>query len=222
MSLVISNIRLPFDEPEEQALAEAYRLTGLTADQTQAAVNRVSIDARRDRIFRVYSVRLDLPGDEKAFCEKLQIPFVRYKPNDKPAVPRGAKRLMHRPVVVGFGPAGLFAAYTLAKYGYAPLAIWTSATRRSILFGVAVHSTRIVIFSSAKEAQVRIRTVSSPPALVMRCAILCWRPWQRMARRPKLSKKPSLMWARIFSRMLCAPCGAILCKTAARCVFAPR
>ena len=53
MSLTVSNIRLPFDLPEEQALAEARRLTGLASDEVQAAVCRVSIDARRGRISRV-------------------------------------------------------------------------------------------------------------------------------------------------------------------------
>ena len=123
MSLLVSNIRLPFDEPEAQAIAEARRLTGLVSDETKAVVSRVSIDARRGRIFRVYSVRLDAPVDEKAFAEHLQMPFVRYQDDARPAIPRGTKRLEHRPVVVGLGPAGLFAAYTLAKHGYAPLVL---------------------------------------------------------------------------------------------------
>ena len=92
MSILVSNIRLPFDEPEALALAQARRLTGL--DEAQAAVSRVSIDARRGRIFRVYTVRLDAPVDEKAFAEKLQMPFVRYKPDEKAAVPRGKKRCL--------------------------------------------------------------------------------------------------------------------------------
>lgn len=123
MSLLVSDIRLPFDAPEAQALDEARRLTGLTADEVQAAVSRVSIDARRGRICRVYSVRLDAPMDEKAFAERLQMPFVRYRPDERPPVPRGEKRLTYRPVIIGLGPAGLFAAYTLAQHGYAPLVL---------------------------------------------------------------------------------------------------
>ena len=62
---MVTGIRLPFDLPEQAAIAEARRLTGLTANDIQAAVCRVSIDARRGQISRVYSVRLDAPFDEK-------------------------------------------------------------------------------------------------------------------------------------------------------------
>ena len=123
MSLIVSGIRLPFDEPEAAALEKARRLTGLSERDTEAAVCRVSIDARRGQISRVYSVRLDAHCDEKAFAEKLQVPFVRYKENAEPEIPCGEKRMEHRPVVVGLGPAGLFAAYTLAKYGYRPIVL---------------------------------------------------------------------------------------------------
>ena len=116
MSLLVTGIRLPFDEPETAALDRARRLTGLLSSETEAAVCRVSIDARRGQISRVYSVRLDAPCDEKAFAEKLQMPSVRYKENARPAVPHGEKRLAHRPVVVGLGPAGLFAAWWLADH----------------------------------------------------------------------------------------------------------
>ena len=123
MSIFVSNIRLPFDEPEALALDEAYRLTGLSGADAQAAVTRVSIDARRGRISRVYTVRLDAPAGEAALAERLASPQIRYKAEEMPAVPCGAKTLAHRPVVVGLGPAGLFAAYTLAKHGYAPLVL---------------------------------------------------------------------------------------------------
>lgn len=67
---MVTGIRLPFDLPEQAAIAEARRLTGLTANDIQAAVCRVSIDARRGQISRVYSVRLDAPFGRKGICGK--------------------------------------------------------------------------------------------------------------------------------------------------------
>ena len=123
MSLMISNIRQPFDEAEQSAVDKALRLCGLTENEVSAGVYRSSLDARRGKIDRVYSVRIDAPFDEKAFAESLQMPFVRFKPNAVAPVPRGARRMEHRPVVVGLGPAGLFAAYVLAQHGYAPIVL---------------------------------------------------------------------------------------------------
>ncbi|MFR5362325.1 MAG: hypothetical protein ACLTGV_11585 [Butyricicoccus sp.] len=163
MSLMVTGIRLPFDLPEQAAIAEARRLTGLTANDIQAAVCRVSIDARRGQISRVYSVRLDAPFDEKAFAEKLQMPFVRYKPNTKIVIPHGEKRLEHRPVVVGLS-CGLFAAYagqsTYVRSCSSAAEIWTSATRLWMRSGRAVRSIPTAISSSVRAAPAPTRTAS--------------------------------------------------------------
>lgn len=37
--------------------------------------------------------------------------------------PQGKTPMKHRPVIIGFGPAGMFAAYLLAKAGYQPIVI---------------------------------------------------------------------------------------------------
>lgn len=123
MSILIQNIRLPFDEPEDAAIRQALRKCGLAAGDCAASVHRVSIDARRGKPCRVYSVRADGLPDEEAFAERLQMPFVRFVPDTRMPPPRGSRKLAHRPVVVGLGPAGLFAAYTLAGNGYAPIVL---------------------------------------------------------------------------------------------------
>jgi len=133
MSILVSELRLPFQESEKEAIAQARRLTGLT-DQTDAPawVHRVSIDARHGRLQRIYTVGFqlaDLPSAsvpsasqrEQALVAALHNLHVRYQSDEPPVIPCGTKRLLHRPVVVGLGPAGLFAAYMLAKHGYTPL-----------------------------------------------------------------------------------------------------
>lgn len=123
MSILVSNIRLPFEEPEGAAIEQAKRICNVQSKTVTASVYRTSIDARRGKIDRVYSVLLDGIVEEEAFAAALQMPSVCYKQVGGFAPVFGQKVLTHRPVVVGMGPAGLFAAYILAKYGYCPLVL---------------------------------------------------------------------------------------------------
>ena len=50
MSLMVSNIRLPFDVPEEQALAEARRLTSRVLHET---MRRGAVDSVCSRLFNL-------------------------------------------------------------------------------------------------------------------------------------------------------------------------
>ncbi|MFR4972500.1 MAG: hypothetical protein ACLUB2_03405 [Butyricicoccus pullicaecorum] len=78
MSIIVSGIRLPFDENDGAAVTQALSLCGLTANDAQASIYRVSLDARRGKIDRVYSVLLDGIDQEEAFAAQLQMPSVRY------------------------------------------------------------------------------------------------------------------------------------------------
>ena len=82
---------------------------------TDVEIIRRSIDARRkSNIKQVFTVDfstdkvLDLPEPKQ---EKYQ------------EVPSGTEKLAKRPIVVGFGPCGMFAALTLAYRGYRPIVL---------------------------------------------------------------------------------------------------
>ncbi|MCF0141250.1 MAG: NAD(FAD)-utilizing dehydrogenase [Mogibacterium sp.] len=83
-----------------------------------AEIRRESIDARNKSDIRlVYTV--DFNCDKK--IRNLEPTDIA---KENPPIPTpGIEELKGRPVVVGFGPCGIFAALELAKYGYRPLVI---------------------------------------------------------------------------------------------------
>jgi uncharacterized FAD-dependent dehydrogenase len=89
---------------------------------------RKSIDARKDEVKYIYTVDVSLASDQKdtesVIIKKSHNPNVSFsEQTNYEFVPTGTKKLIHRPVVVGSGPAGLFAAWMLAKHGFQPLVV---------------------------------------------------------------------------------------------------
>ncbi len=125
MPLKIANIQLGLDEPEESLPEKLADRLGVTRDDIgHWRILRKSLDARRrDEIRFVYAAEVELPGaDETALAARLGLPEVRPSAADPFDWPTpGDQPLHHRPVIIGSGPAGLFAAYFLALDGYAPL-----------------------------------------------------------------------------------------------------
>lgn len=120
--LKATNVRLPLGEEEAQ-LAErlARRLRVLPNDLRSLRILRKSLDIRdKRRLEYVYTVAVELE-DEASVLRRRPDGVSGYEPTVyEPPVP-GERPLEHRPVVVGAGPAGLFAAYVLAEHGYQPL-----------------------------------------------------------------------------------------------------
>lgn len=103
---------------------------GIKSDDIQKLeIKKVSIDARKKpEIFYSYTVDVELKKElyskeDKLIkrCKTNQITKVEDKPYCFPN--KGNKHLQKRPIIVGMGPAGLFCAYFLAKYGYQPILI---------------------------------------------------------------------------------------------------
>ena len=127
--LRLSELKLPLDHPED-ALLEAVlkRLRIPPNDVFEQRMVKRSIDARRrDQIQLIYSVDVRVRG-EAALLRRLgktsrvrQAPDTTYR-----SVAQAPRTLLdgddaHRPVVVGAGPCGYFAALLLAQMGFRPL-----------------------------------------------------------------------------------------------------
>jgi len=87
---------------------------------------RRSVDARKKPlIFFSYTLRFSLELPHKEINRVMhRVPDLKPEPQVEPILlTKPERKLKHRPIVVGAGPAGYFAALALAKKGYAPLVI---------------------------------------------------------------------------------------------------
>jgi uncharacterized protein len=125
MSLRVSNLRLPVEEPEAALPSHLARALGVTtADVPAFRIVRKALDTRDKRELRfVYNFDVAEPdGYDPARAPGVaQVerhadePFVMPTPGSLP--------IQNRPVVVGSGPAGLVCAYFLAQQGYRPIVL---------------------------------------------------------------------------------------------------
>ncbi|HOF99484.1 MAG: mercuric reductase [Firmicutes bacterium ADurb.Bin248] len=124
MALTLNGIRLPLGADESSLKALAARALDIPEGAVlRLRARRVSLDARRKNdICFEYTLEASLAPEDEARALR--------SGRAEPAVPRaafeprmGAQPLPAPVVVAGLGPAGLFAAYALAKFGYRPIVL---------------------------------------------------------------------------------------------------
>ncbi len=124
--------RAPLPHPIAALRTLAALALGLQDDSaiTQLTVFKRSFDARKAALLAVYIVDVTLaePAEEAALLAQhagnshiQPTPDMAYQPPPSASAEHAAQPV--RPVVVGFGPCGIFAALVLAQQGYRPIVL---------------------------------------------------------------------------------------------------
>ncbi len=116
----VHQIKTSSRQREDIRAALLQKLNMPEADLIDFHLYRRSVDARGHHVTFSWTVDAKVHHEKKYLKHK----DVVKKPNERfDFVPKGDIPLTNRPVVVGFGPAGMFAALVLSQQGYRPVVI---------------------------------------------------------------------------------------------------
>lgn len=120
----ISELKLPVGTEEDLLWKKAAKVLSVPVEQiTELWIFKRSLDARKkEDIHYVYVVDVSVKK-EKALLANIKNKKVSKTPDLSYHFPEGSCRMEKRPVVAGFGPAGMFAALLLAQMGLRPIVL---------------------------------------------------------------------------------------------------
>jgi uncharacterized FAD-dependent dehydrogenase len=125
MSIRINNIVMDIEEDIELLKNKVCKKIGISINEVEDfKIIKESIDARKRDIIKFnYCVELECNNElkiaKKLYDKDVKIQQEKYREE----FIFGTKKMSHRPIVVGMGPAGMFAGLLMAQKGYNPLII---------------------------------------------------------------------------------------------------
>ncbi len=122
--LRLTEIKLPIDHPDEDIRAAIVKRLKLSDnDLTGYTIFKRGVDARKAHaILFTYTLDVTVQNEAEILARFSNDQHVRIAPDTHyQFVTHAPKNLSSRPVIIGMGPAGLFAGLLLAQMGFKPL-----------------------------------------------------------------------------------------------------
>ena len=116
----VSNVKLNVNDSDiKKAVCKNIKISEKSVKELY--IRRKSLDARKkDDIHYLYTVDI-VADDEKKILNNKKLKNVSISSYKKYSIPDYDTELKYRPVIVGFGPAGMFAGLVLAEKGLKPI-----------------------------------------------------------------------------------------------------
>ena len=115
--LRISNIKINYKLDQDISIKNKLKKI-FKQEINEYKINKRSIDARdKSNIMFVYTLDINVSNEDKFISDSIR----KVEDEEYKFEVSGTKEINNRPIVIGFGPAGIFLSYMLVKYGYKPL-----------------------------------------------------------------------------------------------------
>ena len=122
----ITEIKLPLEHQPSDINAAIIKKLGINvADLLEYTIFKRGVDARKaNAILLAYTLDVTVQGEAKVLAKLRKDPHVKVAPDTSyHFVAKAPNELKNRPVIIGLGPSGLFAALILAQSGFKPLVL---------------------------------------------------------------------------------------------------
>ena len=122
--LRLTEIKLPLGHPEGDISSAVVQRLGISAgDLLNYRIFRRGVDARKkNHILFIYTLDVEIRNEADVLAHLGSDPHIKPSPDTNyHFVAQAPQNLPSRPVVIGMGPAGLFAGLLLAQMGFRPL-----------------------------------------------------------------------------------------------------
>lgn len=125
--IIVTNVLTSINDKSDYAINKAIEIAKIPYKNIlESFIIKTSIDARHGKMpVFVSSVGFYTNLNEESFVQKFKNKNITFRKNDfaLPKIIKGKTKLKNRPIIVGFGPAGMFAGLILAQNGYEPVII---------------------------------------------------------------------------------------------------
>ena len=122
----LTEIKLPLDHEEDAILAAIAKKLNIPSEQVLSFnMFKRGYDARKkSKILLIYTLDVVVDNEAQLLEQFANDPHVKVTPDmEYKFVAQAPANLTERPVVIGFGPCGLFAGLVLAQMGFNPIIV---------------------------------------------------------------------------------------------------